>query len=271
MDPAQDKIYKYMILLVRKNKKYDFDRLKDNKFVENEKELLKIGLEIFENFNLSNININLFVDVCSAPGLYSSILLNKYPKTQGIGITLPVDEGGVEFIIDDKRFKKVYKNILDKKYRLELPKKIDFGMGSCVSYIVYKDKSMHNLNIELIIKSLYLLLPNLNKGGSIIINMTMSNIYIAFNIISFFMDNFERIKIWKSKTVWETKNTFYLFGYGFNGNQNINIDINNIYDKIKNSKDDIYKKYIGSSKHYEYINKLMRNIYYIRINSWKKK
>jgi hypothetical protein len=272
MNPDKDKTFLFMKKLIKNNYHLDkFERIEENKFVENTDELSSIGLEIFENFNTDSISrkIRLFADVCSAPGVYSEIALEKFPDAQGIGITLPPSEGGVEFEIESDRFKKVYKNILDKKYRLEIPKKLDFGMGSCVSY-QQMDKNAYYLNIELIIKSLYLLLPNLDKGGHLIINLTIKNIFFAFNIINFLMKNFKSFKLWKSENIWGTKNTFYFFGYDFNGDKHIDEDINKIYDKIKNPKDDIFHKYNGTDEEYHIINNQMRKVYQTRINVWKK-
>ena len=67
--------------------------------------------------------------------MYSKILLDKYKDSMGIGISLPPEKGGVKFEIDYDNYKIFYKDILEKTYKLELPKKLDFGIASCVSYI----------------------------------------------------------------------------------------------------------------------------------------
>ena len=132
MDPSKDKSYLYMKNLANRNYKLDtFERVSDGKFIEDSSELKKVGEEIIHNFSKDkNLKINFFADICSAPGVYSEIILDEFPIVTGIGISLPPDEGGVKFELDNPKFKKIYKNILDKKYKLELPKKLDLGIAS---------------------------------------------------------------------------------------------------------------------------------------------
>ena len=271
MDPSKDKGFNYMRNLAKKNYKLDtFERVNDGKFVENTKELELIGQEIIDNFNKGkSLKINFFLDICSAPGVYSKIIMDTFPITTGIGISLPPDEGGVEFELDNDKFKKIYKNILEKKYKLEIKKKVDLGIASCVSY-QQDAKKAFKLNIELILKSLYLILGNLNEDGSLIINMTMKNINLAFNLINILGKYFKNYKLWKSLNTWGTKNTFYFFGYNFNSNESISNDINTLIDKIQNEKDDLYNKFLGDKQEYDKINNEMRKIYQVRIDAWKK-
>jgi len=270
MDPSKDKSYLYMKTLASKNYKLDkFDRVSDGKFVEDNKELLIVGEEIIDNFMKNkDIKINYFADICAAPGNYSKIILDKFDIITGIGVSLPIEEGGVEYEIENPKYKKIYKNILDKKYRLEIPKQLDLGMASCVSY--QNDAKLANkLNLELIIKSIYLLLPNFKPGANLIVNMTMKNIILAFNIINILNKYFKNIKLWKSSTIWSTKNTFYFFGYNYIETKNINDELNKLYSQIENENNDIYKKFIGTKNEYENINKLMRNVYQVKIDAWK--
>ena len=273
MDPSKDKNYNYMKNLAKKNYKLDtFDRVNEGKFIENTKELELIGNEIINNFiKDKNLKINFFIDICSAPGIYSKIILNKFPIITGIGISLPPEEGGVEYEIEESNFKKIYKNILEKKYKLEISKKLDLGIASCVSY-QNDAKKAFKLNNELILKSLYLILSNLNQDGNLIINMTMKNIHLAFNLINILNKYFKNYKLWKSINVWGTKNTFYFFGYNFverNSNK-INDEINELIEKIQNEKNELYYKFLGTIEEYNTINFEMRKIYQVRINAWKK-
>mgnify|MGYP003332480531 CR=1 FL=1 len=109
MDPSKDKTFLFMKNLTRKNYKLDsFERVSEGKFVENNEELKKVGEEIINNFDKdSKLKINFFADICAAPGNYSKIVLDKFDVITGIGISLPPEEGGVEFEIDDKKFKKI--------------------------------------------------------------------------------------------------------------------------------------------------------------------
>ena len=69
-----------------------------------------------------------------------------------------------------------------------------------------------------------LMLDILEEDGDIIINITMKNIYTCFNILDLLIKQFNNIKLWKSKNVWATKNTFYIFCYGFKKDKMIHVD-----------------------------------------------
>ena len=264
--PKKDKVYIKMKTL---NDKYwnleFFDRSNaDINFVENEKELIKIGKEIFNTFNIQNINY--FLDICAAPGIYSTIILKKFNNSTGLGISLPIDQGGVPFKINNKRYQIIYKNILNLT-NFKIKNKIDFGIASCVSY-KYNVQAAYFLNLQLIVQSLILLLQNLNTNGHIIINLTMKNINFAFNIIHLLNTMFKNFKLWKSQTIWTTKKTFYYFGYYFKNNFNLKI-FEDLKKRIENNKDIINYQFIGSLDSYNKINKQMQNIYNIRIKAWK--
>ena len=242
-----------------------FERVIDNTFIENNSELSKIGNEIFDNFGLEDIKIKFFVDICAAPGMYSKIIFDKWKPT-GIGISLPPEKGGVKFEFNNNKYKIFYKDILDKEYKIELPRKLDFGIASCVSYIDSK-KDAHMLNMELILTSLNLILNNLIVNGSLIINASMKNIYTCFNIIYILMKQFKTICLWKSLTVWGTKNTFYIFCYNFTNN-NYKDDIKEYIVQVKNTTSKFNTEFIGDTKSFNIITNMMNTIYIKRINCW---
>jgi hypothetical protein len=246
-----------------------FERIDMKMFVEDQSELTSIGNEMFDSFGLDTININFFVDVCAAPGMYSKIIFDKKDaKLTGIGISLPPEKGGVEFTFNNDNYKQFYKDILEKSYILELPKKLDFGIGSCVSYVDSKSKS-HELNMELILTSINMIMNNLAKSGNMIINMSMKNIYACYNILFLLSKYFTEIKLWKSSNVWGTKNTFYVFCYNFRAIQYSN-EIKNYIEDIKNSNSKINTTYIGDKDTFDTITSMMNPIYIVRINSWLK-
>lgn len=273
IEAKKDKLFGKMKYLSKKFWNLDtFEREQDDKFVEDKKQLEKVGQEIFDNFGLKKSNVKLFADICSAPGMYSKIVLDTFDKTTGIGISLPVEEGGVPFEISDKRFKIFYKNILDKTYKLELSEekdlKLDLGVASCVSY-QHDAKNAFFLNLQLIIKSLMLILPNLKKGGNLVINMTIKNVELAFNFVNILSKLFNNYKLWKSPTVWATKNTFYFFGYDFKDNYNPE-NLSSLIDRIKYDHDPVNNHFEGSQEEYDQIYKQMKNIYITRIKAWEK-
>ena len=98
----------------------------------------------------------------------------------------------------------------------------------------------------------------------------MKNIYVAFNLVNIIGKYFGKVKLWKSSNTWGTKNTFYFFGYDFIERKNIIEELNNLFMLVGDEKNDIYNKFIGTKQEYEKINKLMKIIYHIRIDVWKK-
>ncbi len=269
MNPKNNPLWNIMMYITSKIiNKSNFIRIKDKKFVEDEDELMKVGKEMFENFDTKLRDI-FFLDICGAPGMYSKLLLDK--NASGIGISLPPEKGGVKFTINQNllsKYKFFYKDILEKEYKIELKnslaeKEFNLGMASCVSYIETKDS--YALNLELILTSMNMILEHLQNNGDMIINLTMKNIYTCFNILNLILEQFDYIKLWKSPSVWADKYTFYVFCYNFNKNKKINML--NYIDKIKNYRDDFNNKYVGQSHHYDKINKMMNNIYIVRINA----
>ncbi len=270
IEAKKDKLFGKMKYLSRKHWKLDvFEREQDDKFVENSEQLLKVGQEIFHNFGLKKVNVKLFADICSAPGMYSKIILDSFDKTTGIGISLPVEEGGVPYTLKDSRYKIFYKNILEKNYKLELndPLKLDLGVASCVSY-QHDAKNAFFLNMELIIKSMMLIFPNLKLGGNLIINMTIKNVELAFNIVNILSKLFDNFKVWKSPTVWATKNTFYFFGYGFKNNYKPELLLD-IVERIKYEHDPINNHFEGTLDEYKKIYSQMKQVYITRIKAWE--
>lgn len=245
-----------------------FERYEMNTFVEDNAKLSTIGNEMFKNFGLDNIDISFFVDVCAAPGMYSKIIFESRPssKITGIGISLPPEKGGVEFDFVHANYKQFYKDILEKQYKLDIPKKLDFGMGSCVSYVDDK-KNSHQLNMELIIISSNIVMSNLALGGNMIVNMSMKNIYTCYNVLYLLQKYFTEIKLWKSSIVWGTKNTFYIFCYNFRMNEYSN-DILNYINDIKNNNSKLNTTFIGDKRSFDIITNLLNPIYIVRINCW---
>jgi hypothetical protein len=243
-----------------------FERTKDSKFIENSDELKHIGNEIFNNFEFKNSNNFFFIDICGAPGMYSKILVED-KGGHGIGISLPPEKGGVEFTFKNDKYKIYYKDILEKKYKVEVNnKELDLGLASCVSYIE-DSKNSHTLNMELILTSMNMILDILKKDGDMIINMSMKNIFTCFNIIDLLLKQFKHIKLWKSENIWATKNTFYIFCYNYN---NININMSSYINELKNENSDFNTKYIGDNNNFKKIVTMMNRIYMIRINAWLK-
>ena len=121
-------------------KKYDkikFKNLSNEKYIENNDELKIIGQDIINILkdNISNKNL-FFADICGAPGNYSKLILKNF-KSTGIGISLPIIKSGVKFEMDDfDNYKIIYEDILKKDYEIDIQKKLNLGIASCVTYEV---------------------------------------------------------------------------------------------------------------------------------------
>ncbi len=269
IEAKKDKIFNKMKYLSKKYWKLDtFEREQDNKFVEDETQLEIVGQELWSNFGLDKKNIKLFADFGAAPGIYSKIVLNTINNSNGIGVSLPVEEGGVPFKISDHRYQIIYKNVLDPTFKLDLTEPLDLGLGSLVSY-QHDARNSFYLNIQLILTGLMLILSNLKKGGHIVTNLTIKNVELGFNIVNILSSMFTTFKIWKSSNVWATKNTFYFFGYSFKENYSPEILLN-ILKQIKNENDPINNYFIGTSDEYNKIYTQMKTVYIIRIKAWEK-
>lgn len=275
MNPKQNKLWKKQKYLVKKYfKDIKLDRVNKDMFVEDDEELKIIGEEIISIIkNYSQSSKFFFVDICSAPGNYSKILLDKFENSTGIGISLPVESGGVPFKIENEKFKIFYKDILEKDYKLDLPKKLNLGIASCVSYTI-DSKNAFRLNLQLILKSMLLILENLAENGTMVINLTIKNIHFAFNIINILNKLFGSSSIWKSKKIWVGKNTFYFFGFNFKYNQKV-IDELHVIKKVLDNKFYYKNKYFNfvniKQENYKTIEKYMENIYKIKINHFESK
>ena len=100
------------------------------------------------------------------------------------------------------------------------------------------------------------------------INMSMKNIYTCFNILDLILKQFDNVKLWKSKNVWATKNTFYIFCYGFNKDKKIDLTPYIHLVSKHNETADFNTKYVGTSDNFKKINHMMNEIYMVRINAW---
>ena len=87
---------------------------------------------------------------------------------------------------------------MDKKYRLEIPEKLDLGMASCVSY--QNDAKLANkLNLQLIIKSIYLIISDYYHGDPGFKMLLMTNTQrTIFKMIKGIPDHIELLHNYKT-------------------------------------------------------------------------
>ena len=114
---------------------------------------------------------------------------------------------------------------LEKDYDMDIPKKLNLGIASCVSYQI-KNTNAYQLNLKLILTSLLLLINNLESKGNLVINLTIKNINFAFNIVFILGKLFEKVVFGEVK-VWPVKILFI----------SLDLDLNlilNTFKKLKN-------------------------------------
>lgn len=267
MNPNNNKYYKQIKYL---SFKLQNDNIKSNKkrtLTENSVTLEIIGKEMFSNFfKIHNkIKINRFLDICGAPGIYSNILLNKYPKTHGVGISLPIEENGVEFKVKNKNYTVIYSNILTNATLLN--NNFDLTMASCVPYEPTKISS-YRFQIKLIVTSIIIMLKHLNKNGFLIVNLTFKDLFVIYNLIYILQTVFDSFTLWKSTTIWKFTKSFYFFGYGYKKNKNIIEILENFILLINDKKASVYSKFYGSIDDYNIITNKLEHIYINLINNY---
>jgi hypothetical protein len=202
-------------------------------------DMLRNLFEELFNKRLRNIKVDNFMDICAAPGVYSSYLLTKFPDASGMGISLPPEEGGHPFTINNDRYKYIYKNIYniannDSKY--------DVCIASCIPYSV---SATNDDEYKIIFTSLIICLNALKSNGTLIINFTFKNVILAINFVYLLSQCFKEIKLFKSKILWILQRTFYVIGYQ--------------YQKIPSN---IQKYIFDRDFHHKYRDKLLPEIDY---------
>jgi len=215
---------------------------------EHEKMLYDLFDELYQK-RLTKVSIHKFMDICAAPGVYSKYILEKYPESKGVGISLDPKEGGHEFkILFDDRYQKIYKDVykistsnpeLIQQEEPRVGKLIplyDMCMTSCIPYnISAKSKDEY----KIIFKSLTVCLDSLKENGTLIINFSFKDMVFAINFVYLISLLFSQIKLFKSTKLWVLQRTFYVIGYSYKKNEQVVGTIKNYL----NDFDGFYKEY----------------------------
>jgi hypothetical protein len=267
MNPNNNKQYKILKFLSYKLREKKISSIKKREFVENSQALEIIGKEMFDNFFKFNKNIKItkFLDICGAPGEYSNLLLKKFPKSHGYGISLPVEENGVEFKLKNKNYTIIYSNIITNN--ISLNKKFNMTLASCVPYDSEKIDSFR-FQMKLIVKSIIIMLNHIDDNGYFIVNLTFKDLFVIYNLIYILQLAFQSFELWKSTTVWKFTKSFYFFGYGFNKKKNIIDILENFLLLIKDRNTLVYSKFLGTKKDYDIITNKIEKIYLDLINNY---
>ncbi|CEL63132.1 hypothetical protein RSOLAG1IB_05172 [Rhizoctonia solani AG-1 IB] len=128
-----------------------------------------------------------FLDIGSNPGGFARYLLEHSPRARGVGVTLPVDEGGIgRAVPPSDRFELRELNLLDLVSRYMTSGTLPFTRTIFDSIILDADKS----SPRILIAQLLLALSTIHDGGQILLTLSCierplaARILIAFSKVA---------------------------------------------------------------------------------------
>ncbi|KAJ8096314.1 hypothetical protein AAF712_013383 [Marasmius tenuissimus] len=172
-----------------------------------------------------------FLDVGCCPGGFSSYILSTYPHARGSGVSLPVDKGGHALLLEEAlqpRFDLIWADItlfqLGNTLTLN-PSFTPFPFSpEHPGYdLIILDghplrtagPDVHALGDKLLISSLILGLWCINRGGTIIMKLSMPDRKITAQILYMFDVLSGDLRTWKPVHIHATRSTFYAIARNF--------------------------------------------------------
>jgi 23S rRNA U2552 (ribose-2'-O)-methylase RlmE/FtsJ len=202
---------------------------------------------------LKTHNIKLYLDICAAPGDYSKYL-SKILKCKGVGVTLPVENGGMEFNHNLKNYNLVYLDVIKDYNKNFSSQKFDFIVSGCLDMTRIKKKAFYDINLWL--STMLLAFLNLKSGGIFAFKISLKYINFAANIMFLFEQFFDSIKIFKSTKAIPFRSMFYVIGYGFKMNDDYFPLLREIYVKYNEESNDTDMKDLKFKMIFEDANKM---------------
>ncbi|PPQ71833.1 hypothetical protein CVT26_007043 [Gymnopilus dilepis] len=171
-----------------------------------------------------------FLDLGCCPGGFSSYVLEKNPCARGRGISLPVDEGGHKFAlenhfqsrfeltchnltsyqmatsyIDDDRFQDLPSDICDQSYALIL---LD-------GHQLRTQTSSLPWDVDrLLISQMIIALESVKEGGTIVIKLPLPHKPLAAKILYLLRVLSTKLCVWKPRSMHSNRGTFYAVAKG---------------------------------------------------------
>ena len=256
----KDELIKFIInkQVSENNRKGDF----------NYRDLLK---EMDDKFlKLKSHKIKLYLDICAAPGDYSEYL-SETLKCKGVGVTLPVKNGGMEFKYDLKNYKLEHLDVIKDYKKKFSPYKFDFIVSGCLDMTRIKKKPYYDINLWL--STMLLAFLNLKKGGIFSFKITLKYINFATNIIYLFEQFFKSVKVFKSTKAIPFRSMFYVIGFDFKHNKEYFNLLQEIYINYNQKSNNTDMKDLKFKLMFEDINimkrytKLLENVFRIQIKA----
>ena len=165
-----------------------------------------------EILKLKNKDLDIFLDICAAPGEYSKYLSDTY-KIKGVGVTLPIENGGINFDFKIKNYEIVYLDIIKNINKIIKKDKFPFIVSGCLDMRVGKKEKFNNINLWL--STFVFALNNLQKNGIFAFKISLRYIKFAANIIYIFTKIFKTVKTFKSLDAIGYRSMFYVVGFGY--------------------------------------------------------
>ncbi|KDR70470.1 hypothetical protein GALMADRAFT_282221 [Galerina marginata CBS 339.88] len=171
-----------------------------------------------------------FLDLGCCPGGFSSYILDKHPTATGLGISLPVTDGGHGFCMEMhhlSRFELLYGNLT--YYQLGPSNTADQRLHDVPAEINRRcfDLALldgHQLRTQtsalpwdsdrLLISQLILALTAVKPGGTIIVKLPLPHKPVAAKILHFFNRASRRLLRWKPRVMHSNRGTFYAVAQG---------------------------------------------------------
>jgi len=171
-----------------------------------------------------------FLDLGCCPGGFSSYILDKNPNAKGLGISLPVADGGHEFALERCHLSRFHLTNQNLTYYQLGPALIDDQRLHNIPF-KFRRRSFdlalldgHQLRTQtsplpwdrdrLLISQLILALQTVKAGGTIIVKLPLPHKPVAAKILYFLNRISRRLLRWKPRSMHANRGTFYAVGKG---------------------------------------------------------
>ncbi|KAJ7581527.1 hypothetical protein C8J56DRAFT_267420 [Mycena floridula] len=198
-----------------------------------------------------------FLDVGCCPGGFSSYILSKNPSSIGLGISLPVEDGGHSFLLDEHlqyRFELHWSDITQYQlgpspYNSNKLRALPFASASFDLVLLDghplrqggKRYSPYKSDI-LLISQLIIGLQAVSWGGTVVIKLARPERPLTARILYLFDKLSLSLATWKPICMHATRDTFYAvakgFGYGREGQRRMQLlaEMRGLWSKLTYSK-----------------------------------
>lgn len=222
------------------------------------------------SLHLNKLKINSFLDICAAPGEYSKYLSDKL-NCKGTGVTLPIENGGINFNYKLNNYNLEYLDVINEYDKKFSKIKFDFIISGCLDMTHVKKRPYYDINLWL--STMMLAFLNLNKNGTFAFKISLKYISFASNIMFIFERFFKYIKVFKSKKAIPFRSMFYVIGFDFKFDKTYFDLLKEIYtnynEKLLNNdiKDFKFKLIFQDTKKFNYYQKLFETLFRIQIKA----